>query len=228
MPELPEVEAVVRTLRPLAQGRRIRCVHVFHPIATKPQSASRIALQAQGRRIRIVDRKGKYVLLVLDRGLLTMHFRLDGQLLWFSNGKELLKLANQAENGVHVDVAFELDKGVLGFADRRYWQYLLVRIAVARSPRPSPPRQHLETARSAPPAQSNCVRSRACLRMLSASGARLSRSGMVVPRVGNNSSRLRPRRKTLPPLRRADPAHCAGWPVDLLLRALSEIGANKG
>jgi exodeoxyribonuclease VII small subunit len=50
---------------------------------------------------------------------------------------------------------------------------------------------------------------------------------MVVPRVGNNSSRLRSRRKTLPPLRRADPAHCAGWPVDLLLPALSEIGANK-
>src|SRR5258708_32987129 len=113
-------------------------------------------------------------------------------------------------------------------ARRRYWQHLFLRIAVARAPGPAPPRQHLATARSASPSQSNCVRSRACLRMLSTSGARLSQSGMVVSRVGNNSSRLRPRRKTLPPLRRADPAHCAGWPVDLLLRALSEIGANKG
>jgi len=121
MPELPEVEAVVRTLRPLIRDRRIRCVHVFHPIATKPQTASQVARQAQGRRIRSVDRKGKYVLLVLDRGLLTMHFRLDGQLLWFSNGKELLNRANQGENGVHVDVALELDKGVLGFADRRHF-----------------------------------------------------------------------------------------------------------
>jgi len=121
MPELPEVEAVVRTLRPLVQDRRIRCVHVFHPIATKPQTASHVARQVQGRRIRTVDRKGKYVLLVLDRGLLTMHFRLDGQLLWFSNGRELLARANQRENGVHVDVAFELDKGVLGFADRRHF-----------------------------------------------------------------------------------------------------------
>ncbi len=121
MPELPEVEAVVRTLRPLIQGRRIRCVHVFHPIATKPQAVSHIARHAQDRRIRTVDRKGKYVLLVLDRGLLTMHFRLDGQLLWFSNGKELLNRANQGENGVHVDVALELDKGVLGFADRRHF-----------------------------------------------------------------------------------------------------------
>ncbi len=121
MPELPEVEAVVRTLRPLVEGRRIHCVHAFHPIATKPQAASHVARQAQGRRIRIADRKGKYVLLLLDRGLLTMHFRLDGQLLWFANGKELLQRANQREKGVHVDVALELDKGVLGFADRRHF-----------------------------------------------------------------------------------------------------------
>src|SRR5256885_625748 len=236
MPELPEVEAVVRTLRPLAKGRRIRCVHVFHPIATKPQSASRVALQAQGRRIRIVNRKGKYVLLVLDRGLLTMHFRLDGQLLWFPNGKELLKLANQAENGVHVDVAFELDKGVLGFADRRHFGRVHVWESANDSPGLrvlgidplSPPRRHLEPAGSAPPAQSNCVRSRACLRMLSAPGARLSRPGLVVPGVGKYSSRLWPRGKTLPPLRSADPAHCAGRPVNLLVRALSAIGAFKG
>jgi formamidopyrimidine-DNA glycosylase len=121
MPELPEVEAVVRTLRPLVQGRRVRCVHVFHPIATKPQAASHVARQAQGHRIRSVARKGKYVLLVLGRGLLTMHFKLDGQLLWFANAKELLNRANSGENGVHVDVVLELDRGVLGFADRRHF-----------------------------------------------------------------------------------------------------------
>ena len=121
MPELPEVEAVVRTLRPLVQGRRIRCVHVLHSIATKPQAASHIARHSQGRRIHAVKRQGKYVLLDLDRGLLTMHFKLDGQLLWFANAKELLKRANQSENGVHVDVALELDRGVLGFADRRHF-----------------------------------------------------------------------------------------------------------
>jgi len=121
MPELPEVEAVVRSLRPLVQGRLIRCVHVFHPIATKPQGAAYVSRLAESRRIRTVHRKGKYILLHLDRGLMTMHFRLDGQLLWFSDAKELLKRANQQENGVHVDVALELDKGVLGFADRRHF-----------------------------------------------------------------------------------------------------------
>src|SRR5229473_8027213 len=129
MPEVPEVEAVVRKLRPLVRRRRIRCVHIFHPIATKPQAASQVARLAQGQRIRSVGRKGKYVLLSLDRGLLTMHFKLDGQLLWFADGKELLERANVGETGAHVDVALELDKGVLGFADRlhfgrvQFWEY---------------------------------------------------------------------------------------------------------
>jgi len=121
MPELPEVEAVVRTLRPLVQKQRIRSVHVLHPIAVKPQSASHLARFATDRRIRCVTRKGKYVLLVLDRGLLTLHFRLDGQLLWFSSPNEFLERANQPKNGVHVDVAFEFGTGVLGFADRRHF-----------------------------------------------------------------------------------------------------------
>ena len=121
MPELPEVEAVVRTLGPLVQGRRIRSVHVFHPIAVKPQKASCLVDIATNRSIQRVDRKGKYVLLVLDRGLLTLHFRLDGQLVWFSNGAELLERANIKEKGVHVDVAFEFGNGVLGFADRRHF-----------------------------------------------------------------------------------------------------------
>jgi formamidopyrimidine-DNA glycosylase len=121
MPELPEVEAVVQTLRPLVQGRRIRCAHVLHPIATKPQAAAHISRIATGQRIRGVERRAKYVLLHLDRGLLTLHFRLDGRLLWFSNAREMTARANQREVGVHVDVAFELDRGVLGFADRRHF-----------------------------------------------------------------------------------------------------------
>ena len=121
MPELPEVEAVVRTVRPLVQGQRIRCVHVFHPIATKPQTALHLVESATGRSIQRVERKGKYVIVVLDCGLLTLHFRLDGQLVWFADAKELVERANIKENGVHVDVAFELGKGILGFVDRRHF-----------------------------------------------------------------------------------------------------------
>jgi formamidopyrimidine-DNA glycosylase len=93
----------------------------LHPIATKPQGAAHIVRFAEGQRIRGVRRNGKYVLLLMDRGLVTLHFRLDGQLVWFSNAKDFLARANQGETGVHVDVAFELDKGVLGFADGRHF-----------------------------------------------------------------------------------------------------------
>jgi formamidopyrimidine-DNA glycosylase len=93
----------------------------LHPIATKPQGAAYLSRFAENQRIRRVERKGKYVVLPLDRGLLTMHFRLDGQLVWFSNAKEFLMRANRTESGVHVDVALELEKGVLGFADRRHF-----------------------------------------------------------------------------------------------------------
>ena len=134
MPELPEVEAVVRTLRPLVLGQRIRCVHVFHPIAVKPQPVHRLLELATGQRFQHVERKGKYVLLVLDRGLITLHFRLDGQLIWFGDGEELLKRANCKENGVHVDVAFELNKGALGFADRRHFGRVYGWDAVEDSP----------------------------------------------------------------------------------------------
>src|SRR5207237_133957 len=102
--------------------------HVFHPIAVKPQNASRLADAATERCIQRVDRKGKYVLLALDRGLLTLHFRLDGQLVWFSNGAELLERANVKENGTHVEVAVEFGK------------HLLLRVTLACAARPATPR----------------------------------------------------------------------------------------
>ncbi len=121
MPELPEVESITRSLRPLVRGRRIRCLHIFHPIVTKPQSPTQLAQLARGRRILDASRHGKYLLLPLDRGLLELHFRFDGQLIWFRSANELLRRANQSEGGVHVDVALELDKGVLAFADQRHF-----------------------------------------------------------------------------------------------------------
>lgn len=134
MPELPEVEAVVRTLRPLVRGQRIRSVRVFHPIAVKQQTPQRFVHMATDRQIRRVERRGKYVLLILDRGTLALHFRLDGQLVWFASASELLQRANAQKNGVHVDIAFELSKGVLGFADPRHFG----RVHAWESPEGSP------------------------------------------------------------------------------------------
>jgi formamidopyrimidine-DNA glycosylase len=114
MPEAPEVEAVVRTLRPLAEGRTIQRVHVRHPIAIRPQTASTLKKCITGKRIARVERRGKYLLLMLDRGCIAMHFKFDGQVLWFDRPRDALA------RKVHVDVAFDTDKGTLGFVDQRH------------------------------------------------------------------------------------------------------------
>ncbi len=118
MPELPEVEAVAVTLRPLVRGKTIRRCRVIHPTAVRPSSgrgeemaAQEIATRLRGQKILDVDRLGKYLLLRLDRGFLAMHFRLDGQLVWFRDG---------IISG-HIDVAIETNHGTLGFVDPRHF-----------------------------------------------------------------------------------------------------------
>ncbi|MGB0037124.1 MAG: DNA-formamidopyrimidine glycosylase [Candidatus Acidiferrales bacterium] len=118
MPELPEVEAVARALRPLVEGQTIRRCRVIHPIAVRPSSgrgakraAAIVEKYSARRQIRAVERHGKYIVLALDRGFLILHFRLDGQLVWFDSKKI---------HG-HVDVVFEFDHGILGFLDRRHF-----------------------------------------------------------------------------------------------------------
>jgi formamidopyrimidine-DNA glycosylase len=142
MPELPEVEAIARTVRPLVRAQRIRCVHLFHSIVLRPQPASQLVTNCQGRRVRDVRRVGKYLFLELDRGLIEMHFRFDGHLIWFPNAKDLLRRANvDADTGVHVDVALEFAKGVLGFADGRH----LGRVHTWESPESCGPLQQMGT-----------------------------------------------------------------------------------
>jgi formamidopyrimidine-DNA glycosylase len=122
MPELPEVEAFAISLRPIVTKRKIRSVEVFHPIAVLPQTAAHVSKLLTGRRIEAVQRKGKYLFLVLDDdAAIEMHFRFDGHIIRFANAKEVEKRANKrTEGGVHVDVALELDKGVIAFADGRH------------------------------------------------------------------------------------------------------------
>lgn len=118
MPELPEVEAVAGALRPFVRGQTIRRCRVIHPIAVRPgsgrgakQAAELLERKARGARVRAVNRRGKYLVLLLDRGAIVMHFRLDGHLLWFDSRKI----------SGDVDVALEFPRGTLGFADRRHF-----------------------------------------------------------------------------------------------------------
>ncbi len=76
------------------QGRVIRHCRVIHAIAVRPssghgakQAASAMERRVRQQKIRAIERRGKYLILRLDRGVLVIHFRLDGQLVWFDSRK---------------------------------------------------------------------------------------------------------------------------------------------
>ena len=83
MPELPEVETVVRTLRPAIVGKRIASVWTSGRPLRLGRSLDANTLQAAsvGARIKAVRRKGKYILIDLDcsDGVL-VHLGMTGRL----------------------------------------------------------------------------------------------------------------------------------------------------
>ncbi|MEE9163071.1 MAG: bifunctional DNA-formamidopyrimidine glycosylase/DNA-(apurinic or apyrimidinic site) lyase [Candidatus Neomarinimicrobiota bacterium] len=87
MPELPEVETVVRHLRPRLGGRLITGFTAYWPKVTAPVKPQRFARQVVGRTIERVRRRGKFIILQLDRGLVHVHLRMTGRLLLLPPGQ---------------------------------------------------------------------------------------------------------------------------------------------
>ena len=79
MPELPEVETVVRDLRPLLVGRTLGPVRRGGKSLRKPWRPAWDAALA-GLRVAAVRRRGKWILIDLaDAGLLVVHLGMTGQ-----------------------------------------------------------------------------------------------------------------------------------------------------
>jgi formamidopyrimidine-DNA glycosylase len=80
MPELPEVQTVVDTLRPRVAGRKIAQVHLARRDILTPSDA-RIEQLLTGRTIRDVSRRGKRILFLLDNAeRFYIHLGMTGQL----------------------------------------------------------------------------------------------------------------------------------------------------
>jgi formamidopyrimidine-DNA glycosylase len=78
MPELPEVEAAIETLRRRAKGRAIASVRLLHP-ALRRRVRPAVLRSLAGARIVRVERRGKHQLLHLEDGRsLHVHFRMSG------------------------------------------------------------------------------------------------------------------------------------------------------
>lgn len=82
MPELPEVETIVRELRPKIIGKKFWGVHgklqyVFLP------SFKQVSSQIKGLKVLEITRRGKFIVFVLDKKMrLVIHLRMSGRLMW--------------------------------------------------------------------------------------------------------------------------------------------------
>lgn len=111
MPELPEVEVLVRSLRPRLVGRRLERVRILRAASIAGPRRG-FSARLRGRRIRALERRGKTIRVELDDGghWLT-HLRMTGWWHLFPSAR--------APADRHVLAVFGLDRGELHFRDPR-------------------------------------------------------------------------------------------------------------
>jgi formamidopyrimidine-DNA glycosylase len=80
MPELPEVETVVRYLRPKLKNQQIVGFRAYWPKVTVPTTPEVFTATIVSRSIQDVNRRGKYIILNLDKGFIHLHLRMTGNL----------------------------------------------------------------------------------------------------------------------------------------------------
>jgi formamidopyrimidine-DNA glycosylase len=80
MPELPEVETMVRGLRPALEGNSIALITVQDPFLLQDVSVEEFERRAGGASVRRVSRRGKWVVIELgdDRGTIVIQPRMTG------------------------------------------------------------------------------------------------------------------------------------------------------
>jgi len=117
VPELPEVETIVKGLRPKLTGLVIQEVQVLLPSLLRKDRA--FCLQKiQGKRINAVRRRGKMILVECqDRLYLIFHLKMTGRLLWTSRQTPL-------DKHTHLVVSFRGRTHELRFQDMRKFGYL--------------------------------------------------------------------------------------------------------
>ena len=107
MPELPEVEVTRRSFAERIRGARVQSVRMGKPLRW-PLGVPPQALV--GRVIQAVRRRGKYLLVDLDEGVLLLHLGMSGRLLFVPSAPPV---------GPHDHFDLTTDRGVLRLHDPR-------------------------------------------------------------------------------------------------------------
>ena len=118
MPELPEVETMVRGLRPAMTGRVVEEALILDPFLLQGCAADEFKARVSGATVEAIDRRGKWVVFNLrdnrgiiviqprmtggfwlvsperlDHARLTFRMRGSGQTIWFCDNRRLGKIA---------------------------------------------------------------------------------------------------------------------------------------
>jgi formamidopyrimidine-DNA glycosylase len=126
MPELPEVETIVRDIRPALLGRRIVRVALSHDDVLRGVSRRRLLQRLQGAPIRDVTRRAKHAVLVLDGLRLIVQPGMTGSLVVHRRpvvGEEAryAVLRAQLDNGRELVYRDVRRLGTLLLLDDRQW-----------------------------------------------------------------------------------------------------------
>ena len=81
MPELPEVETIVRDIRPALVGRRIEHVALSHDDVLRGVSRRKLIRRLTGATIRGVSRRAKHAVIELDTDRLIVQPGMTGSLM---------------------------------------------------------------------------------------------------------------------------------------------------
>lgn len=111
MPELPEVETIVRQLRPACVGRQIVRVTIKWKRHIATPSATTFARRIRGQHIQNINRRAKYLVFGLSNDFLLIHLKMSG---------DLTVVPRTAPPDKHAHTIFHLDDGAeLRFSDTR-------------------------------------------------------------------------------------------------------------
>ena len=100
MPELPEVETVVRGLRAKVVGRIIKKVNIYYENIIEYPDVCSFQEKIKNQKINEINRYGKWIIFVLDNYYLLSHLRMEGKYFLKPKGATLEK---------HEHVSFVLD-----------------------------------------------------------------------------------------------------------------------
>lgn len=113
MPELPEVETVIRGLRQPLTGRTIQGMWQDWPRAFQKITPDEFNARASGQQFRALRRRGKYIVCELDHDLLVIHLKMSGRLYVAPNDEQ-----HDADRWVHFWLQLDNDTQ-LRFSDSR-------------------------------------------------------------------------------------------------------------